>query len=92
MEDYDIYLDQTPLKCDNTSAIKLTKNLILYSKTKHIEIRLHFIRDHALKGECKIEYIDIIHQLVDIFIKPLVKDKFYVIRNELRTLDVTCFS
>lgn len=33
LEDYGIYLDQVPLKCDNTSAINLTKNLILHSKT-----------------------------------------------------------
>ena len=66
LEDYGIHLDHIPLKCDNTSAINLTKNPVLHSKTKHIEIRHHFIRDHVSKGECKVEYIDTQHQLADI--------------------------
>lgn len=37
--------------CDNTSAINLTKNLVLYSRTIHIEIRHHFLRDHVEKGD-----------------------------------------
>lgn len=92
LEDYGIYLDQVPLKCDNTSAINLTKNPILHSKTKHIEIRHHFIRDYVSKGESKIEYIDTTNQLAYIFIKPLSKDRFYIIRNELSILDITCLS
>jgi len=58
LEDYRIYLDHIPLKCDNTSAINLTKNHVLHSKTKHIEIQHHFIRDHVSKGDYKVEYID----------------------------------
>jgi len=42
---------------DNTSAINLTKNPIQHSKTKHIEIRHHFIRDHVQKGNCKIKFV-----------------------------------
>jgi len=44
--DYGVKLEKVPLYCDNTSAINLTKNLIQHFKTKHIEIRHHFIRDH----------------------------------------------
>ena len=46
LEDYEIYLKNIPIKYDNTSAICLTKNLIQHSRTKHIDIRYHFIRDH----------------------------------------------
>ena len=45
--DYGVRLSKVPLYCDNTSAINLTKNPIQHSKTKHIEIRHHFIRDHV---------------------------------------------
>lgn len=56
LEDYGIPLDIIRLRCDNISAINLTKNPILHSKTRHIEIRHYFIRDHVAKGECKIEF------------------------------------
>ncbi|XP_014524390.1 uncharacterized protein LOC106780609 [Vigna radiata var. radiata] len=66
LEDYGIALDHIPLKCDNTRAINLTKNPVLHSETKHIEIRHHFISDHILKGEIKVEYVDTLHQWLDI--------------------------
>jgi len=49
-----------------------------------------FIKDHVSKGECKVEYIDTQHQLADIFTKPLAREKFYTLRNELGILDITC--
>ena len=42
------------------------------------------------KGECKVEYIDTQHQLADIFTKPLARERFYTLRNELGILDITC--
>jgi len=83
LEDYNIYLNHIPLKCDNTSAINLTKNFIMHSKTKHKKIRHHFLRDHISKRNCVTEYVDTKHQLVDIFIKPLAKDIFYELRRDL---------
>jgi len=44
--------------CDNTSAINLTKNQIQHSRTKHIEIRHHFIRDHVSNGDCDVKFIE----------------------------------
>ncbi|KAL1107968.1 hypothetical protein V6Z11_D03G081400 [Gossypium hirsutum] len=72
-----------PSKCDNTSAISLTKNPIQHSRTKHIEIRHHIIRDHVQKGEIVLEYIDTFNQLVDLFTKPLDKERFWTLRGEL---------
>jgi len=62
----------------------------MHSRTKHIEIRHHFIKDHVAKGKCKIEYIDRNNQLADIFTRPLARERFYVLRNELGILDFTC--
>ena len=87
--DYGLKLDHIPIRCDNTSAINLTKNPILHSRTKHIEIRHHFIRDHVQKGDCIIEFVDSNNQLADIFTKPLPKDRFFQLRNELGVLDVS---
>jgi len=90
LQDYDIHLEQVLLKCDNTSAINLTKNTVMHSRTKHTEIRHHFIRDHVAKGECKIEYVDTLNQFVDIFTKALARERFYTIKNELGILDIPC--
>ena len=92
LSDYGIVLDHIPIKCDNTSAIILSKNPVLHSRTKHIEIRHHFIRDHVLKGDCVLEFVDTKNQLADIFTKPLNKDSFYNIRRELGMLDVSDLS
>ncbi|RZB86587.1 Retrovirus-related Pol polyprotein from transposon TNT 1-94 [Glycine soja] len=53
LSNYGIVLDHIPIKCDNTSAINLSKNPVLHSRTKHIEIRHHFLRDHVLKDSKK---------------------------------------
>ena len=89
LEDFGVNLDHIPLKCENTSAINLTKNLVMHSRTKHIEIRHHFLRDHMFKGYCCIEFVDREHQLADIFTKPLARDRFFFIRNELGILDAS---
>ena len=92
LSDYGIVLDHIPIKCDNTSAINISKNPVLHSRTKHIEIRHHFIRDHVLKGDVVLEFVDTKNQLADIFTKPLSKDTFYNIRRELGLIDVSDLS
>jgi len=57
--DYGVKLSKVPLHCNNTSAINLTKNPIQHSKTKHIEIKHHFIQDHVQKRDCEIQFFKI---------------------------------
>nr|KYP33754.1 Retrovirus-related Pol polyprotein from transposon TNT 1-94 [Cajanus cajan] len=87
LSDYGLSLDHIPIKCDNTSAINLSKNPVLHSRTKHIEIRHHFLRDHVQKGDCVLEFVETKNQLADIFTKPLPKENFFSIRQELGFLD-----
>ena len=61
---------------DNSSAIDISKNHVQHSKTKHIEIRYHFIRDLVERKIGCLEYIPIEHQNADIFTKPLDISKF----------------
>ena len=46
LKDFGINFKQVPLLCDNESVVKLTNNLVQHSRTKHIDVRHHFIRDH----------------------------------------------
>ncbi|KAL3006578.1 hypothetical protein AAZX31_08G286300 [Glycine max] len=88
LSDYGLMLDHIPIRCDNTSAINLSKNPILHSRTKHIEIRHHFLRDHVQKGDCVLEFVDTKNQLADIFTKTLLKENFFAIRRELGLIDL----
>jgi hypothetical protein len=46
LNDFGIKFKQVSLLCDNESAMNLTNNLVQHSRTKHIDVRHHFIRDH----------------------------------------------
>ncbi|GJU41696.1 retrovirus-related pol polyprotein from transposon TNT 1-94 [Tanacetum coccineum] len=74
--DNDIIYEKVPIFCDNTSAIVISNNLVLHSRTKHIDIRYHFIRDHILKGDIELYFIPTQYQLADIFTKPLDEPPF----------------
>lgn len=50
LEDVGLRFNHIPIRCDNTSAINLNKNLIQHSRTKHIEMCHHFLYDHVHKG------------------------------------------
>ena len=69
-----------PIKCDNTSVISISKNLVQHSRTKHIEIRHHFLRDHAQKSDIILGFVSTKDQLVDISTKPLSEEQFIDIR------------
>ena len=85
--DFGLILDKIPIKCNNTSAINLSKNPIMHLRSKHIEIRRHLIRDHVQKGDITLEFIQIEFQLANIFTKPLDENRFIFIRRELGMLN-----
>lgn len=87
LSDFGIKFKQVPLLCDNESAIKMTNNPVQHARTKHIDIRHHFIRDHQLKGDISIESVGTEDQLADIFTKPLDEKRFCKLRNELNIID-----
>jgi len=55
----------------------------MHSRTKHLKIWHNFIRDHIVIRDCIIKYINTKHQLVDIFTKPLARDRFYDLIRDL---------
>jgi hypothetical protein len=64
-------MNHVPLLCDNESAINIAYNTCEYSRIKHIDIRHHFLRDHAIKGDTVMSHIGTNDQLADIFTKIL---------------------
>eukprot|EP00253_Pinus_taeda_P008929 PITA_08929 len=82
----DIQITCTPpisILCDNTSPISILKNPVMHSKTKHIPIKYHFLREKVLEQKVKLEYVPSKEQVVDIFTKPLPRETFEYLRQKL---------
>jgi hypothetical protein len=87
LSDYGCKFSKIPLLCDNESAIKLVNNPVQHSRTKHIDIRHHFLRDHEAKGDIALRHVSTERQLADIFTKALDEQRFCALRSELNILD-----
>jgi hypothetical protein len=72
--------------CDSTSAISVAKNLVLHSRTKHIEVRYHFRRDNVEKGNIDLIHVPTEKQLADILTKPLDQATFARLWGELSVI------
>ena len=75
--------------CDNTSAISISKNLVMHSKTKHIPIKYHFLREQVLEQKVKLEYFPSKEQVTDILTKPLPRETFEYLKQKLGVVDVS---
>ena len=84
LKDYGLtFPERVPIFCDSTSAISISKNPCLHSKSKHIDIRFHFLRDQYEKGVVDVIHVDTYDQLADILTKPLDEKPFERLRGEL---------
>ena len=87
--DYGVVLDRIPLLCDNESAVKIANNPVQHSRTKHIDIRHHFLRDHVARNDILLCGVRSEDQLADIFTKPLDESTFCRLQSELNVLDAS---
>nr|GEZ13323.1 hypothetical protein [Tanacetum cinerariifolium] len=83
---YDFDFNKIPLYCDNRSAIALCFNNIQHSRSKHIKIRHHFIREKVEKGMVKLYFVKTDYQLADIFTKALSRERFEFLLPHLDTM------
>ena len=75
--------------CENASANKISKNPVMHSKTMHISIKYHFVREMVQDKEIRLEYVHIKEQIADIFTKPLPKDAFMYLRGKLGVIPLS---
>jgi len=80
------FSEPIPTFCDKTSAISISKNPVMHSKTKHILIKYHFVKEQVVENNIKLEYVRIKEQIIDIFTKPLPRESFEYLRQKLGTL------
>ncbi|KAK6164186.1 hypothetical protein DH2020_001050 [Rehmannia glutinosa] len=89
LRDYEIEEKEIPIMGDNTSAIAITQSPVFHSRTKHIDVRFHFIRDHIEKKDITLEYISTDKQLADIFTKPLCESRFEELKHKLGLIELS---
>ena len=68
--------DATIIQVDNKSAIELAKNPVNHERSKHIDVRFHFIREHVKDGRVELKHVASKDQAADILTKPLSKELF----------------
>ena len=73
---FDLQLDVTCIFYDNQGCVKLSKNLVFHDKSKHIEIKFHYIRDMVQRGAVKLQYVVMNDHIADVLTKPLARVKF----------------
>jgi len=89
LKDFCVDTGFIPIFCDNTSAINITKNPCQHKRTKHIDIRHHFLRDNVEKGLISMNFYATNHQIADILTKALSREQFEKNRLELGLIKIT---
>nr|GEU95514.1 copia protein [Tanacetum cinerariifolium] len=81
LTDYGFHFNKIPIYCDSKSAIAISCNPVQHSRTKHIVVRYHFIKEHMEKGTIELYFVKTDYQLDEIFTKALLADRFnYLVR------------
>nr|GFB10529.1 retrovirus-related Pol polyprotein from transposon TNT 1-94 [Tanacetum cinerariifolium] len=82
LTDYGFHFNKIPIYCDSKSAIAISCNPVQHSRTKHIAVRYHFIKEHVEKGTIELYFVKTDYQLADLFTKALPVDRFnYLVRH-----------
>nr|GFC21020.1 hypothetical protein [Tanacetum cinerariifolium] len=76
LTDYGFFYDKVPIYCDSKSAIAISCNPVQHTRTKHIDVRYHFIKDHVEKGTIELYFVGTEYQLADLFTKSLPEARF----------------
>ena len=71
------------IMCDSSSAIKLSKNPVMYRRTKHIDVRYHYLRNLSTNGTVRLVFCGTEDQVADIMTKPIKLDQFVKFRSML---------
>ncbi|GJW77970.1 retrotransposon protein, putative, unclassified [Tanacetum coccineum] len=83
LTDYGLGFNKIPMYCDNKSAIALCCNNVQHSRSKHIDIRFHFIKEQVENGVVELYFVNTEYQLADIFTKALCRERIEFLINKL---------
>jgi hypothetical protein len=80
---FDHEMDPTTIHCDNQSCVKLSENPMFHDRSKHIEIKDHYIKDMVQRKTIHVRYLPTHKQIAEIFTNLLAKTKFEYFRERL---------
>ncbi|GKA48416.1 hypothetical protein Tco_0741374 [Tanacetum coccineum] len=81
LQSYGFHFDKIPMYCDSKATIAISCNPVQHSRTKHIDVRYHFIKEQVEKGIVELFFVGTEYQLADLFTKALSEDRFkYLVR------------
>jgi hypothetical protein len=80
-------IEMMVVHCDNKSCIKLTENLVFHDRSKHIDMRYHYIRYLVQRKIVKLQYIATSEKVTDILTKPLTLRQFVQLKGKLGVTD-----
>ncbi|GJV10217.1 retrovirus-related pol polyprotein from transposon TNT 1-94 [Tanacetum coccineum] len=83
LTDYGLGFNKIPMYCDNKSAIALCCNNVQHSRSKHIDIRFHFIKEQVENGVVELYFVNTEYQLANIFTKALGRERIEFLINKL---------
>ncbi|GKF09399.1 hypothetical protein Tco_0043623 [Tanacetum coccineum] len=83
LTDYGFGFNKIPMYCDNKSAIALSCNNVQHSRSKHIDIRFYFIKEHVENGVIELYFVNTEYQLANIFTKALARERIEFLINKL---------
>ncbi|KAJ9541699.1 hypothetical protein OSB04_028205 [Centaurea solstitialis] len=87
LRDYGFVYKKIPIYCDSKSAIAISANPVQHSKTKHIDIRYHFLKDNMEKENIELYFVNTEYQLADLFTKALDEKRFKFLISRLGMID-----
>nr|GEZ88449.1 ribonuclease H [Tanacetum cinerariifolium] len=81
LTDYGFHFDKIPMYSDSKAVIAISCNPVQHSRTKHIDVRYHFIKEYVEKGIIELFFDETEYQLADLFTKALPENRFqYLVR------------
>ncbi|GKE66703.1 retrovirus-related pol polyprotein from transposon TNT 1-94 [Tanacetum coccineum] len=88
LTDYGFHYNKIPINCDSKLVIAISYNPVQHSRTKHIAVCYHFIKENVEKGTIELYFVKTDHQLADLFNKAIPVDRFnYLVRRlDMRSL------
>ncbi|GKD70627.1 hypothetical protein Tco_1324717 [Tanacetum coccineum] len=89
LTDYGFPFNKIPMYCDKKSVVAICCNNVQHSRSKHIDVRYHFIKEQVENGVVELHFVKTEYQLADIFSKALARERFEFLLSRLGMKSMT---
>ena len=75
------------IHCDNQSCVKMSINPVQHDRTKHVEMKYHYVREMVQRRAMELQYIPTDEKILHVITKPLGRGKFVYFRDRLGVVE-----